>query len=93
MLWAPHLKKSWKVKPDAGWTFLTVGRDLISQKKLTPYSMPKGSTWFNTSEIDGKSEYSRGCISRRKSRYGKTALTPAFVAAINSTSRAQLAVR
>jgi hypothetical protein len=44
-------------------------------KKLTPYSMPKGSTWFNTSEIDGKSEYCRGCISRRKSRYGKTALT------------------
>lgn len=37
--------------------------------------MPKGSTWFNTSEIDGKSEYCRGCISRRKSRYGKTSFS------------------
>ena len=48
--------------------------------------MPKGSTCLNTSEIDDKSEYCRGCISRRKSRYGETALTPAFVAAISSTS-------
>ena len=50
--------------------------------------MPKGSTWFNASEIDGKSEYCRGCISRRKSRYGKTALTPVFVAEFDEPSAA-----
>jgi hypothetical protein len=41
--------------------------------------MPKGSTWFNTSEIDDKSEYCRGCISRRKSRYGKNLIDFQFL--------------
>jgi len=87
MLWAPILKEL-ESKTGHRMDISNCRAPPNFTEKLTPHSMPKGSTWFNTSEIDGKSEYCPGCISRRKSRYGKTALTPAFGVAINSRSPA-----
>jgi hypothetical protein len=74
MLWAPILKEL-ESKTGHRMDISNCRAPPNFTEKLTPHSMPKGSTWFNTSEIDGKSEYCPGCISRRKSRYGKTALT------------------